>query len=310
MGELKKRPRHEPPPEREIGGFGGGGGDSAAGVAGDSRQGGDPSGGAARAAADRAARAMAGRSTGGAGGSDGVAARGVATAGPLGAEPLTVGVVEAQSPDAAAKPGPGSAGGTDKREPTDAERWSEIERTLGPSALGQEALARFKKYAVGLVWADGTGSSYSTSGNSMTIDRKESLQSAAFAFVHEMNHAYYFHESLSADAKVTAMTRAAFIDAEIDEEAEGTALAIESLMEVEEATQTCLVARFPLEKEYRVACQAARDGGAGVGAARMAGRAAVKKGFVDGKVTTDTSGETYTAYYGRWWDRANRGKTR
>jgi hypothetical protein len=149
------------------------------------------------------------------------------------------------------------------------------------------------------------------------------------------------------DKNISTMSREEYVVAMLDEEVKGTCLSIETKMELEAAGQK-VASKYPLEDEYRAAYEKATGGkkkeapiepakdakkdaeptgtgdkaetpkgdpakksagGSGLDAAgKKAGYDAVLKGFKDGLVTTSNTGEKYPDYYGKAWDKANKGK--
>jgi hypothetical protein len=213
---------------------------------------------------------------------------------------------------------------------TDDERWQQVEDFIKASATGQNALDLQKKYSVTIKWQPGGGSYYDSSSKSMVLDSALNAEQVALNFVHEMNHAEFDKEGKGAhgkDKNISTMSREEYVKSMLDEEVEGTCLSIETKMELEAAGQK-VSSKYPLEDEYRAAYEKAtgkkadaKDGDKG-GAkpdakteakglddgGKKAGRTAVLKGFEDGKVLTSNTNEKYPDYYGKDWDKNNKGK--
>jgi hypothetical protein len=194
-------------------------------------------------------------------------------------------------------------------------RFEEIKKILETIPTGQEALKLREKYKVKVeLSAPGGGSVYDSSSNTMFIDPNHSNQRAALAFVHEMNHARYHHEGLSADVK--SLSREEYVKKMVEEEAEGVIKSIEAKIELEGTTIDVSGTSYPLETEYRQAYKAAVDAAKlkdpttseedlkRIG--REAGKKRVTKGFMDGEVRTSNTKETYPDYYGKYWDKVNK----
>jgi len=186
-----------------------------------------------------------------------------------------------------------------------------IRSLLQQFPLGQTALSQMSQYNVGINWQSGGGSFYDAASNSMTMDQTMGHEEAAMVFVHEINHARYYHEGLQADMMTS--TREDYVNGMVAEEAEGTVLSIEAQIEMEAAGLNSSGHTFPLQAEY----QSAYDSAYATGResqpdaseetlqqiARNAGLAAVTEGFMNGAVQTSTTGQSYADYYGSYWDR-------
>ena len=194
----------------------------------------------------------------------------------------------------------------------DRARVEAIRAILETTPSGRRALALKEEYDVEVrAGRSGGGSFYDSSSNSMSIDPDESNESAALTFVHEMNHARYFHEGIGADA--ASQTREEYVNGMVEEEAEGTVRSIETKIELEGTDIDVSGTTFPLETEYRQAHRAAVDAARAedpersdadlqrIG--RAAGKQRVTQGFTNGEVVTSTTPQKpYPQYYGEYWD--------
>ncbi|MEQ8755500.1 MAG: DUF4157 domain-containing protein [Coleofasciculus sp. G1-WW12-02] len=216
----------------------------------------------------------------------------------------TGGMVQREPGDEEAKP---------TKEEEDKKRFEEIKKVLDTIPTGKEALKLMDNYAAGVNFAAGGGSYYDSASNSMVIDSNEPPAKAALTFVHEMNHAKYHHQKLSAD--VSSLSREEYVKKMVEEEAEGTVKSIEAKIELEGTDIDVSKASFPLETEYREAFKAAVDSektkNIDVGeeklktVGREAGKKRVTQGFMNGEVVTSNTGESYPDYYGKYWDKVN-----
>jgi hypothetical protein len=212
-----------------------------------------------------------------------------------------------------------------KKEEQEKKKLEEMKTILDASATGKEALKLMEDHKVAVKFKPGGGSYFDSSSNSMVIDSHETAANSALTFVHEMNHARYHHEGLSAD--VTSLSREDYVKKMVEEEAEGTVKSIEAKIELEGTKIDGSKASFPLEKEYRKAYKASIDAAKAklpkrglIGtmidearllvAARIAGKERVIKGFMDGEVVTSNTKESYSKYYGKYWDKVNKNKTK
>jgi hypothetical protein len=190
--------------------------------------------------------------------------------------------------------------------------FADLKRICKAVPTGMEAIAIMDTHSVGYIYgAAGGGSFFDSPTNKMTLDPNEDTTNAALTFVHEMNHAKYFHEHRSAD--VMKLSKKAYVKKMVEEEAEGTVKSIEAKIELEGTTIDVSGAGFPLETQYRQAYQAAIDklkkkkkkppysDDELKKQGRAAGKQRVIKGFMKGEVQTSNTGESYPVYYGKDW---------
>jgi hypothetical protein len=192
----------------------------------------------------------------------------------------------------------------------DDDKWTKVKEVLEMTETGKEALKRKDDLGIPVEFKAG-GGSYHSAGK-IVIDSDHAPQRAALSFVHEMNHAYWFKKGMQAN--ITTETRAAYIDKKINEESEGVVKSIECKMELEGSKVSTTGLSYPLEAEYKAAYKKSYDDAIAAKkseadaktGARIAGLAAVKQGFIDGKVSTSTDGKSYPTYYGDAWDKAHK----
>ncbi len=192
------------------------------------------------------------------------------------------------------------------------ETFQPVRAVLERIPSGESALALMDQYQVGLKFQSGKGTYYLASSNTIVIDNGAGAMRAALSFVHEINHAKYWHQGLRAD--INSLPQEEYARLRVEEEAEGVVKSIEAKMEFQRAGLDVSELSYPLEAVYREAAQRARNAATiqdwGISEAelaqigRAAGTAAVFEGFMDGKVWTSHTLEPYTDFYGQCWDKA------
>jgi hypothetical protein len=203
----------------------------------------------------------------------------------------------------------------DEKAETDAQRQEEIKNILKECPTGREAMKVEEDYQVTVKSGpEGQGSYYNPATNEVFIDSRESSESAALTYVHEMNHAKYANEGRTANEH--SLSRDAYVKNMVEEEAEGTVKSIEAKMELEGTRADVSSTSFPLETEYRQAYQNAVDTAKAQNpeitedqlkdVGRQAGKERVTEGFMNGEVVTSNTGESYPDYYGEYWDKVNK----
>jgi hypothetical protein len=120
----------------------------------------------------------------------------------------------------------------------------------------------------------------------------------ASVIVHETNHAKYTEEGRHAD--VNRLDRSAYVTAAIDEEADGTVQQILAAKEFRDAGHN--LGPQPAEDQYDSAYQAAKKNGASDAEAQQAGAQAVNDAFYNGTIVTSNTHQSYSDYYGSYWD--------
>jgi hypothetical protein len=189
------------------------------------------------------------------------------------------------------------------------ESLGQIQAILNQIPTGQQALAMGEQYQVQVSFAPGKGTFYLASRNTIVMDDKDEPMRAALNFVHEVNHARFWHESLRAE--IGSLSFEEYVRLRVLEEAEGVVRSIEAKMELQAAGVDVGNLYYPLEPAYREARTAAiaREGGmpetelAQIGQA--AGLAAVIQSFMDGRVLTSHTLEPYTDFYGHCREKAD-----
>jgi hypothetical protein len=202
------------------------------------------------------------------------------------------------------------------------QRFEDIRKIMEASPTGKEATAVLDTHKVKVDFDVGTGSFYEPTTNTITLDSAESDASAALTLVHELNHARYEKEGLTAD--VMKLGRDDYVKQSIDEEVEGAVKSIEAKMELQGAQLRTgnppmwidvANASAPQDDVYLVAYRQAIDAAKAKDPAtpepdleklgREAGRARVLKGFMDGEVISSDSHKPYPILYGEYWDQAH-----
>jgi hypothetical protein len=194
-------------------------------------------------------------------------------------------------------------------------RIRDIRRILRGSHLGREAIKVFAKYKVKARFAHGGGSYYDQTTNTMVLDTRQGLRNRSLVFVHEMHHAWAWNVGASADRHICRLSRRAYVNGMLHEEAVGTVFSIQARDELARAGINVHDVSFPLQNEYHHAykqgvarakhkhphaSKAALDT-----AGERAGLARVVRGFRNKEVVTSTSGQGYPAFYGHNWDLAH-----
>jgi hypothetical protein len=214
---------------------------------------------------------------------------------------------------------------------TGTKSFDDIKKILETIPTGKAALKTMADLKIEAKFVKGAGCYFDPITDTMILDPDYTLNMLAMAFVHEMNHATARAKSIKGNlkslsqaeiatkmtagnvAELKTLSRDAYIKNRVNEEAEGVVKSIEAKIELEGMKVDLSKDEFPLEKDYRDAYKLGvndarkthpmfsdvglRDFG------REAGKQAVIKGFMDGKVVTSNSKETYGSYYGKDWDR-------
>jgi hypothetical protein len=200
--------------------------------------------------------------------------------------------------------------GTDEEK----KRFGEIKKILEAIPTGKEAIAVLDKHKVKITFDAAGGADYDPSTNSITVDSNRTNARIALSLVHELNHARYEKEGLTAD--VTKLSREEYVKRLVEEEAEGVVKSIEAKIELEGTKIDLTGASYPLEAEYRKAYKKAVDAAKAKDPkaaeadlkklGRAAGKARVTKGFMDGEVVGSKSRQSYPDKYGKHWDDVNK----
>lgn len=195
-----------------------------------------------------------------------------------------------------------------------AERWSRISASLGTIAGGREALETITKYGVKVSFVSKGGGVFSSEENTIVLDASWSLKDNALTIVHEANHARYYHEGKSGNARIDTLSRPDYINTMIEEEAEGVVREIEAKADFK-AAGVKVPGADRLERIYEAAARTAMAAAKRKDKAisdddlqargREAGKNAVIREFKSGRVITSNTLEPYTVYYGKGWDKAH-----
>lgn len=190
---------------------------------------------------------------------------------------------------------------------------TETESVLGETEIGREALEWAKKNGVTFRYETGGGSYYEDGQHRITINAGRTPERRAASVVHEVNHA---RGRNSPDVK--AMERDEFINASLNEEIDGTVLAIRANQQLRDARgKANPPENAVLQTEYETAynkaveqenARRAKNGEAAMTAAEArrtgetAGRLRVRQAFENGEVVASTTGKKYRDLYGEDWD--------
>lgn len=187
-----------------------------------------------------------------------------------------------------------------------------VARILGETPLGRAAEVWVRQHHVRVVYRPGGGSAYSDEDGGFYLDSEKPLVEIAAIYVHETNHA---RNRGRPDAH--RLSRRAYIDRSLDEEAHGTVLQIQENQQLQAARGRSMVPVTLLQGEYEAAYDAAVTA---VTAARgraptatdrrrigeRAGEARVRRAFTDAEVVRSTDHGDYADAYGREWDDAHK----
>jgi hypothetical protein len=127
------------------------------------------------------------------------------------------------------------------------ESLGQIQAILNQIPTGQQALAMGEQYQVQVSFAPGKGTFYLASRNTIVMDDKDEPMRAALNFVHEVNHARFWHESLRAE--IGSLSFEEYVRLRVLEEAEGVVRSIEAKMELQAAGVDVGNLYYPLESQ-------------------------------------------------------------
>ena len=202
----------------------------------------------------------------------------------------------------------GGTGAGDASDP--AKKLQAIKDLLKKSATGAAAVKFFDDNKLVAEFASGGGSYWN--GSKMVINADHSVERAALAVVHEVNHARSTLDGTKPDPKKD--TRDDYVRKMLAEETRGTVDSIRTKHELV-AAGVAITATYPYESTYNKAYTAATEAlkkadpaataDALKAAGDKAGHDAVLKKFVDGEAKGSGSGKPYTEIYGSRWDKHN-----
>lgn len=188
-----------------------------------------------------------------------------------------------------------------------------IRELLTRTETGRTALAQMAQYGVGLMFVQGRGTFYSIDINTMIIDADKSPVKAALSFVHEMNHARYYHEGLRAD--IHKLDRDEYIRLKVAEEAHSVALSIDAKTELWKAEVNVFDFNYPLEEAYReaylaaveatVAQESGQDIHELIAIGQEAGMARLFEGLMQGEVLRSSTKIPYPDFFAQDWEKAH-----
>lgn len=185
-----------------------------------------------------------------------------------------------------------------------------VEEKLKNLPSGKHAMEVRKKYKVGLALTVGAGSYFDQSANTVSVNPSKNEDEAALTYIHEMNHAEYFHKGQTATGKEKTLTKDKYVAQMLEEEAEGTVKSIEATVEAAgvKGAETLSGTNYALKAVYYKAVEKAKKDNPKLTPVelRSIGKAAVVKGFETGAVVASTSGQTYPEFYGQEWEAAQK----
>jgi hypothetical protein len=218
---------------------------------------------------------------------------------------MPLGGGQAHSPE----PGEGADGGSTAAD--DAKKLADIKELLKKSATGAAAVKFLEDKKLTIEFASGGGSFWD--GSKMVINRDHTMERAALAVVHEVNHAKSTLDGTKPDYH--KLGRDDYVKGMLTEEVRGTVDSIRTKNELV-AAGVAITATYPLESKYNEAYKKASEALAKdnpkataaelKAAGDKAGLDAVMKGFQDGEVKTSTTPKIpYPEFYGKRWDTHN-----
>jgi hypothetical protein len=200
--------------------------------------------------------------------------------------------------------------GTGATSATPEARKTAVEGLLDDSEIGKDAKKIATDYTVDIDWAYNGPGSWSSGGTKVVLDKHETDENTSLIYVHEMHHVKALRSGLSKPLKDMAQekTKADFVKTVLDEETEGTVLAIETKGQIAKTAGKTMNAAFAMEAKFNEAVKAKVDSlPAETDAAekqkqgRQAGWDVVRAAFGDGTVVTSNTNETYVVYYEKMW---------
>ncbi|MDA1062690.1 MAG: hypothetical protein O2895_07275 [Chloroflexi bacterium] len=195
------------------------------------------------------------------------------------------------------------------------DRRQQIETLLGTTDTGRWALGIIQRWSIPVDYEfSGTGSFHRA--GSIFINQTLSVDAAAIVMMHEAQHAMTFKSGAAAD--VMGLTRDAYVQAKIADEAEAVVRQIEGSVPMQAAGSSLLGSGMNqgLIDRYRTAFYVYRDAlevsdpemtraEINVRCRTQTRDNEVTSWFHDGTFVTSTGNITYSAHYGGAWDRAH-----
>jgi len=225
--------------------------------------------------------------------------------------------------DSTAKTGEGAAATTASTPapltPTDPKRIDNAKELCKKTSGGQHAVDVIdtNKVTVGF-GTSGGGAFFSASANKITLDPASSDPDQAFTLVHEATHAEYSFGKKTANTveDIAKLSKEDYVKKMLDEETEATALQIELKIDLEAIPGQSLTGatgqageksyRKGYKEEFDKAKAASKTDAEAKEAGKKGGRVLVRKDFQEGlTIVTSTTGEAYSVYYGKAWDKAH-----
>jgi hypothetical protein len=197
----------------------------------------------------------------------------------------------------------------------DLARFEEISMVLSMSGKGQSTLQLVEAYQIRVRFEPGNGSRFIPNRNEIVIDSRAEKFSAALTLVHEVTHARYYHEGLTAD--INLLNRQEYTQMKIEEEMMAVINRIEATKQLSESGVIVANLRhvlyYPYRQAYGAAVRAAKvdypgsDEDTLQNIGREAGRTAVRQALLHDQVITSTTQQSYVEYWGSMWDKNVRG---
>lgn len=191
--------------------------------------------------------------------------------------------------------------------------FEQVRVILEPIPSGQAAINDMSRNQVQVRFQAGKGSYFLASENVIVIDANHEPLRAALSFVHEINHANVWHQGKRPD--IQFQSKDTYASLRVEEEAEGVVKSIIAKIELAEAGLDVSRLAYPLESVYVEAYEQSRSGASqrerGIPndeldtISRTAGTEAVIEGFMNGRVLTSNTLESYPNYYGHCWQKAH-----
>jgi hypothetical protein len=186
-----------------------------------------------------------------------------------------------------------------------------IREAMATTARGAWALVVIAVFGVDVDWAF-TGQGSYHQGGKIFLNQSLDVDAAAIVMIHEAQHAYTYKTGATPD--VATLTRQAYVDAMIADEAEAVVKQIEGAAPMQRAGRNVSAAiGTGLITQYQtaLATEAARlqglDASLSEADARSQARTTVRDGLVtnwfhDGTFVTSTGLISYADHYGNFWD--------
>lgn len=192
----------------------------------------------------------------------------------------------------------------------DQSRMDGIGAVLAMIPTGRETLSVLEYYQISVRFDTGHGSRFYKERNEVVIDSSQGDFSAALSLVHEVTHARYFHEGLTASS--VDDDRHTYVQMKIEEEISAVESQVKAVSELSETGVDVSRLHHVLYYAYRQAAgqasRIARYENPGLGESNLkeigqdAGREAISQAINSGAFVRSTDGQSYSEYWGSVWD--------